>query len=127
MKRHAIDVFSLVSGLIVVATAAVLLSADPDVTVLVRYWPLAIIAIGVALLFSGNSKRDDAEPAEAAAGQAGGASHLHDTETVQRDDAYDAYDDGLARTDIDRLDDEDVWRNPSSDDADSTRRIPRTD
>ena len=126
MKRHSIDVFSLVSGLMVLGTASVLLAPDPDVTALVRYSPLAIIAIGVALLFSARTRGSDAEPAaaEAGASEAGEASHLDDMETVPRDDAYD---DDVARTDIGHLDDGDVWRDASSEDADSTRRLPRAD
>ena len=123
MKRHSIDVFSLVSGLIVIGTAAVLLAPDPDVTALVRYSPLGIIAIGVALLFSTRTRGGDAEPAEAGSGQPAAASHVDDMPTVTGDDSYD---ERWARTDVDRLDD-DLPRDPLSEDADRTRPFPRAD
>lgn len=56
MKRHALDPVSLVAGIIVTGTAVVLLQPESDVTMLGQLFPLAIIAIGLALLFSSRSQ-----------------------------------------------------------------------
>ena len=61
MKRHSPDVFSLVTGVIVVGTALVLLNPQADVASLGRYFPLAIMAVGVGLLFSATTGRRAAD------------------------------------------------------------------
>lgn len=52
MKRHSLDIFSLVVGTLTLGLAIFLANPDADVTSLGQFVPLAIIAVGVALLLS---------------------------------------------------------------------------
>ena len=68
MKRHPLDLLSLVAGLATLAVAVVLLVPGVETISISRLIPAAIIAIGVALLLSGRSGNDSAASETADAG-----------------------------------------------------------
>jgi hypothetical protein len=53
MKRHSFDAVSLVFGLLFAAIGALYLAGNVDVADLVaRFWPAALVLLGLAMLFS---------------------------------------------------------------------------
>lgn len=56
MKRHPFDPLSLIAGVVTIAVAAILFVPDVDVRSLWDYAPLALVALGVALLASAVSR-----------------------------------------------------------------------
>ena len=87
MRRHELDVFSLVTGLLFVAVAVGhLLDETSDVTFDGRWVvPLVLVTIGVASLAGvvrgREPGREDAEPARFAAPSAAGSGAIGDEDT----------------------------------------------
>lgn len=62
MKRHSFDPLSLVFGLLFAAIGALYLAGNVDVADLVaRFWPAALVLLGLAMLFS--TRRTEEVPA----------------------------------------------------------------
>ena len=62
MKRHSFDAVSLVFGLLFAAIGALYLAGNVDVADLVaRFWPAALVLLGLAMLFS--TRRTEELPA----------------------------------------------------------------
>ena len=61
MKRHPLDVFSLVTGVVVLATAVLLFQPDPELGRIVPYLPAGLVIVGVLLLLSARTGRPVAD------------------------------------------------------------------
>jgi hypothetical protein len=62
MKRHSFDPLSLVFGMLFAAIGALYLAGNVDVADLVaRFWPAALVLLGLAMLFS--TRRTEQVPA----------------------------------------------------------------
>lgn len=58
MRRHPVDLFSFVSGLLVLAAGLVLLSGSLDQVPLEWVGPVALIGLGVVIAIAARSSRE---------------------------------------------------------------------
>lgn len=61
MKRHPLDAVSMVFGLLFVGLGSLYLSGNEVDDLVIRFWPAALVVLGLAILFS--ARRSDEVPA----------------------------------------------------------------